>query len=190
MVSASLPPVVLLDRDGVLNEDRTDYVKSLDEWVWLPGAREALARLRSAGIRVGVLTNQSCVSRGIVPPQTVEAVHEHMRSEAEAAGGRIDAVFHCPHVDADGCDCRKPLPGLVHRALAHFRCDPEGVPFVGDAPRDLQAAASGGVRPVLVRTGKGTASEAGALPAGTAVHDDLAAFVEALLGAAPEDAAC
>ncbi|KPV39772.1 hypothetical protein AN478_10685 [Thiohalorhabdus denitrificans] len=184
------PPVILLDRDGVLNEDRTDYVKSLAEWVWLPGVREALARLHGAGVRVGVLTNQSCVNKGILAPETLEAIHGRMREEAAAAGGRIDAVFHCPHVDANRCDCRKPLPGLIRQAAVHFGRDPGEMPFVGDAARDLEAAAAAGAPPVLVRTGKGGATEAGALPAGTVVHDDLAAFVAALLGPAREEAAC
>lgn len=189
-MAMEIPPVVLVDRDGVLNEDRTDYVKSLAEWVWLPGAREALARLHGAGVKVGVLTNQSCVNKGILAPDTLEAIHERMRAEAVAAGGRIDAVFHCPHVDADACDCRKPLPGMIHRAALHFGRDPGEMPFVGDAARDLEAAAAAGAPPVLVRTGKGGATESGTLPPGTTVHDDLAGFVADLLGPDREETAC
>ena len=179
--------LVLLDRDGVLNEDRPDYVKSLAEWVWTPGARESLARLHACGVRVAVLTNQSCINKGIVAPQTLEAIHRRMTEEAEAADGAIDAIFHCPHVDADGCDCRKPLPGLLHQAAAHFGRDLAGVPFVGDAGRDLEAAVAAGADPVLVRTGKGAKTEAAGVPAGTVVLDDLTAFADYWLG---EKAAC
>ncbi|MFA9460361.1 D-glycero-beta-D-manno-heptose 1,7-bisphosphate 7-phosphatase [Thiohalorhabdus methylotrophus] len=190
MTERALPRVVLLDRDGVLNEDRTDYVKSVAEWVWLPGAREAVARLHAAGIRVAVLTNQSCVNKGIVALETLEAVHRRMHGEAETAGGRISAVFHCPHVDADACDCRKPLPGMIHQAAAHFGVDAREIPFVGDAGRDLEAAAAAGARPVLVRTGKGRDTEQGALPPGTLVFDDLPAYTEALLDSSREEPAC
>jgi D-glycero-D-manno-heptose 1,7-bisphosphate phosphatase len=180
--------LVLLDRDGVLNEDRPNYVKSWDEWVWAPGAREALARLHGAGVRVAVLTNQSCVNKGILAPETLAAIHRRMAEEAEAAGGAIDAVFYCPHVDADGCDCRKPLPGLLHQAATHFGRDLAGVPFVGDARRDLEAAVAAGAEPVLVRGGKGERTEAEGVPEGTAVFDDLAAFADYWL--AREGAAC
>ena len=180
--------LVLLDRDGVLNEDRPNYVKSLDEWVWTPGAREALGRLHAAGVQVAVLTNQSCVNKGIVNAATIQVIHQRMRAEAEAAGGAIDAVFHCPHVDADGCDCRKPLPGLLHQAAAHFGRELTGVPFVGDAGRDLEAAVAAGADPVLVRTGKGATTEGAGVTAGTAVFDDLAAFADYWLG--EREAAC
>jgi D-glycero-D-manno-heptose 1,7-bisphosphate phosphatase len=180
---SALPPAVLLDRDGVLNEDRPNYVKSLDEWVWQDGVLDALARLHAAGVRVGVVTNQSCVGQGILASAQLEAIHARMRSDVAEAGGRIDGIFFCPHVDADGCDCRKPLPGLLHQAAEHFSCSLAGVPFVGDAGRDLVAAMAAGAEPVLVRTGKGAATEGEQLPPGTAVYDDLAAFVDALLEA-------
>jgi len=182
---SGLPRCVLLDRDGVLNEDRPDYVKSLDEWAWQPGVLEALARLHAAGIRVAVVTNQSCVAQGILSPDRLEAIHGRMRAEVSEAGGRIDGVFFCPHVDDDACLCRKPLPGLLHQAADYFGCDLAQVPFVGDAGRDLLAAVAAGARPVLVRTGKGAATESEALPPGTAVFDDLPAFVDALLGTDP-----
>ncbi len=174
-------PLVLLDRDGVLNEDRPDYVQSADQWAWVPGAQEALARLRAAGVRVGVITNQGCVGKGLVSPDTLEAIHDRMRREAAAAGGRIDAVFVCPHTGGDACGCRKPAPGLLCRAADHFGAELAGVPFVGDAGRDLEAAAAAGARPVLVRTGKGAATEAAGLPPGLAVYPDLSAFAAAWL---------
>ena len=176
------PACVLLDRDGVLNEDRPEYVKSLDEWVWQEGVLEALARLHAAGIRVGVVTNQSCVNQGILPSEQLESIHARMRADVADAGGRIGGIFFCPHTDADGCDCRKPLPGLLHQAAEFFGCSLDGVPFVGDAGRDLLAAMAAGARPVLVRTGKGRATEAEQLPPGTMVYDDLPAFVDDLLG--------
>lgn len=181
---SQLPPCVLLDRDGVLNEDRPNYVKSLDEWVWQEGVLAALARLHAAGIRVGVVTNQSCINQGILPSHQLEAIHARMRGDVADAGGRIDGVFFCPHVDEDACDCRKPLPGLLHQAADHFGCDLAGVPFVGDAGRDLLAAMAAGADPVLVRTGKGHATESEPLPPGTVIYDDLPGFVDALLGPA------
>ncbi|MEF8793247.1 D-glycero-beta-D-manno-heptose 1,7-bisphosphate 7-phosphatase [Thiohalorhabdus sp.] len=179
-----LPPCVLVDRDGVLNEDRPDHVRSPDEWVWLDGVPEALARLRAAGIRVAVVTNQSGLGQGILSPEDLERIHGRMTAEAGDAGGRIDGVFFCPHVDADACGCRKPLPGLLHQAAEDLGCELTDVPFVGDAERDLQAALAAGAEPVLVRTGKGAATESRGLPPGTVVHADLPAFVDSLLEAA------
>lgn len=181
-----LPPCVLVDRDGVLNEDRPDYVRSRGQWVWQDGVLAALARLRAAGIRVGVVTNQSCIGQGILSSQDLERIHSRMRTEAADAGGRIDGVFVCPHVDADGCQCRKPLPGLLHQAADHFGCDLAGIPFVGDAGRDLLAAMAAGADPVLVRTGKGVVTEGQGLPPGTVVYDDFPAFVDSLLGSRPQ----
>lgn len=180
-----LPPCVLVDRDGVLNEDRPDYVRSSVDWAWQEGVREALARLWAAGIRVGVVTNQSCVGQGIVSSADLERVHARMLAEAAEAGGRIDGVFFCPHVDGDDCHCRKPLPGLLHQAAEHLGCELAGVPFVGDAGRDLLAAMAAGADPVLVRTGKGLATEAGGVPPGATVYDDFPAFVDSLLEAGP-----
>ena len=182
MTTDPSPSLILLDRDGVLNEDRPDYVRSADQWVWVPGAREALARLAAAGVRVGVVSNQACVGKGLVAAATLEAIHARMRREAEAAGGRIDAVFVCPHTDDADCDCRKPAPGLLRRAADHFGMDLAGVPFVGDARRDLDAAIAAGARPVLVRTGKGADTEAAGPPSEAAVYPDLPAFVADLLG--------
>ncbi|MFB6260424.1 MAG: D-glycero-beta-D-manno-heptose 1,7-bisphosphate 7-phosphatase [Thiohalorhabdaceae bacterium] len=182
---SALPPCVLVDRDGVLNEDRPDYVRSWGEWVWQEGVLEALARLNAAGISVGVMTNQSGIDQGILASEELERIHTRMRDEAAEAGGRIDGVFFCPHVDADACGCRKPLPGLLHQAADQLGCEPAGIPFVGDAERDLLAARAAGAEPVLVRTGKGAATERRGLPSGTRVYDDLAAFVDNLLESEP-----
>lgn len=176
------PPLVLLDRDGVLNVDRPDYVKAWSEWRWETGALAGLAAFRAAGVPVAVFTNQGCVGKGLVGPATLTDIHVRMRAEAEAAGGRIDAVFHCPHTDADGCGCRKPAPGLIEEALAHFGVrDPAAVPCIGDADRDLAACRAAGARPVLVRTGKGAATEAAGEADGVPVYDDLRAAAQALL---------
>lgn len=183
----SLPSWVLLDRDGVLNRDRPDYVASTTQWVWQPGAREALARLTQSSLAVVVLTNQAGIGHGRLGTGDLEAVHGRMRAEAEAAGGRIDGVFFCPHTEDEGCDCRKPRPGLLNRAAKHFGQPLAGTPFVGDARRDLEAAVAVGARPVLVRTGKGRATEVEGVPPGTAVFDDLPEFVDALL---KEGASC
>ena len=177
-----VPPLVLLDRDGVLNRDRPDSVKDWSEWQWEAGAREALAALRAAGVTVAVFTNQGCVGKGLVSPATLDDIHTRMRAEAEAAGGRIDAIFHCPHTDADGCRCRKPAPGLIEQALAYYAIpQPDAVPCIGDAGRDLAACRAAGARPMLVRTGKGAETEATGEAAGVAVFDNLGAAVAALL---------
>lgn len=177
------PPLVLLDRDGVLNRDRPDYVKSWSEWVWEAGALEALAAFRAAGVTVAVFTNQGCVGKGLVSPEELADIHARMRAEAEAAGGRIDGLFHCPHTEADACRCRKPAPGLIEQALAHYGItEPAAVPCIGDAGRDLAACRAAGTRPVLVRTGKGAETEAAGEAADVAVYDDLYAAARALLG--------
>jgi D-glycero-D-manno-heptose 1,7-bisphosphate phosphatase len=177
------PPLVLLDRDGVLNQDRPDYVKDWSEWVWVPGAREALAAFRAAGVPVGVFTNQACVGKGLVTPTGLAAIHRQMQAEAQAGGGRIDAVFHCPHTDTAGCGCRKPAPGLIEQALAHFGLTGRAaqIPCIGDARRDLQACRAAGARPVLVRTGKGAETEAAGEADGVPAYDDLLSAARALL---------
>ena len=180
MDSEAGDPVLLLDRDGVLNEDRPHYVRTPADWVWVPGTREALARLTAAGVRLGVVTNQACIGKGVVTPATLAAIHGRMVREAAEAGARIEAVFVCPHADNQPCRCRKPGPGLIEQAAVHFGCPSAAMPFVGDARRDLEAAAAAGSPPVLVRTGKGAETEAAGLPAGVAVFDDLPALAEAV----------
>jgi D-glycero-D-manno-heptose 1,7-bisphosphate phosphatase len=177
--------LVILDRDGVINFDSDQYIKSPAEWKPIPGSPEAIARLNQAGYRVVVATNQSGVGRGLFEMDTLNAIHEKMHKTVAAAGGRIDAVFYCPHAADAGCDCRKPKPGMLERIAACYNTDLSGVPAVGDSLRDLQAAAVTGARPMLVLTGKGekTRKEA-ALPEGTQVFADLAAVVDSLLASA------
>jgi D-glycero-D-manno-heptose 1,7-bisphosphate phosphatase len=176
--------LVLLDRDGVLNEDRADFVKSPAELVLVAGAAAAVARLNRDGIRVAVCTNQSCVGRGIIGSDRLEQIHAHLRTLLARDGARIDAIFVCPHAPWERCDCRKPAPGLLREALRRFGADAAATPMIGDALRDLQAAKAAGCPRHLVRTGHGIEAQAQGVPHDVlpvAVHDDLPAAVEALL---------
>lgn len=167
--------LIILDRDGVINQDSDAYIKSPDEWVPVPGSLEAIARLTQGGWRVVVATNQSGVARGLFDLATLSAIHDKMHQAVAGFGGRIEAVFFCPHGPEAGCDCRKPKPGLITEILDRFGPSSRDVPVVGDSLRDLQAAVAAGCRPILVRTGKGEKTLAkGDLPADTDVHPDLA----------------
>ena len=172
---------VILDRDGVLNEEGPagGYVASTSDWHWIPGAREALAMLKQAGIRVSVATNQSGVGRGVLTLGNVEAVHAHMIREASLAAGSIDAVFACVHAPDAGCACRKPAAGLILAAMAASGVEPGRTLVVGDDLRDIQAARAAGTAAALVLTGKGRATIAllqGSIP----VYDDLHALAREL----------
>ncbi|MFA5679426.1 MAG: D-glycero-beta-D-manno-heptose 1,7-bisphosphate 7-phosphatase [Pseudomonas sp.] len=173
--------LIILDRDGVINEDSDAFVKSVDEWIPLPGSIEAIARLSQAGWTVAVATNQSGLARGYFTEQTLEAMHQRLRELVAEQGGRVDLIRHCPHGPDDGCDCRKPLSGLFRQIATHYRISLDGVPTVGDSLRDLQAGVAVGCQPYLVRTGKGQVTESKPLPAGTRVFDDLAAVASHLL---------
>jgi D-glycero-D-manno-heptose 1,7-bisphosphate phosphatase len=179
--------LVILGRDGVLNVYREDHVKAPEEWTPLPGALEAVARLNHAGWHTVVATNQAGIGRGMIDMASVNAVHAHMNRQLMALGGRIDAVFFCPHTPEAQCDCRKPLPGMMLDILRRYGIDAHAVPMVGDTLRDLQAAAAAGCPPHLVLTGRAAALDAGSLarhaervPAAR-VHHDLAAFADWLL---------
>lgn len=168
--------LVILDRDGVINHDSDQYIKSPDEWKPIAGSLAAIARLNQAGYRVVVATNQSGVGRGLFETDTLIAIHDKMVKALAHVGGRIDAIFFCPHTNADNCECRKPKPGMFREIAARFNADLAGVPAIGDSLRDLQAAAAAGAQPMLVLTGKGrkTVSDQ-ALPPDTLVFADLAA---------------
>lgn len=168
---------VILDRDGVLNEEAPDrgYVRSPEEWRWIPGALEGLAMLAGTGIRVSVATNQSGVGRGLMTNDDLDAVHARMLEDAASAGGVISAVFVCPHAPADGCRCRKPSPGLIEAAIEASAIEPAATLLVGDDIRDLQAARAGGVGSVLVLTGKGRQAAATLTAGPVPVYDDLKA---------------
>ena len=180
-------PVIILDRDGVINEDSDAYIKSPDEWVPIPGSLEAMAQLTQAGYRIAVCTNQSGLARGYYDLATLDAMHAKLRALLTPLGGRVDALFYCPHGPDDRCACRKPLPGMFHQVAERFGIELEGVPAVGDSLRDLQAAQAVGAAPILVRTGKGprTLAQRDALVAfdlaQVPVYDDLAGYVHALL---------
>ena len=174
--------LVILDRDGVINHDSAAYIKSPEEWKPIPGSLEAIALLSQAGYRVLVATNQSGVGRGLFEMATLNAIHDKMHRALGLAGGRIDGIFYCPHADDAGCNCRKPKPGLLEEIAHRFGVSLEGVPFIGDSLRDLQAAVAVGAHPILVLTGKGNKTRKdGDLPEGTVVYDDLAAAVRSLL---------
>jgi D-glycero-D-manno-heptose 1,7-bisphosphate phosphatase len=163
--------VVVLDRDGVINVDSDAFIKSPDEWVALPGSLEAIARLNQAGYRVTIATNQSGIGRGLFDMNALNAMHLKMHRMVAAVGGRIDAVFFCPHTAEDHCECRKPKPGMLKMIAERFEADPD------ETLRDLQAGAALGFPTHLVLTGKGRKTlDAGGLPDGTKVHDDLRAF--------------
>ena len=177
--------LVILDRDGTINADSDDFVKTPDEWMPLPGALEAIARLNHAGWHVVVASNQSGLGRGLFDVASLNAMHAKMHKMLAAVGGRIDAVFYCPHSPEELCTCRKPLPGLFEEIGSRFGVPLSGVPTAGDSVRDLVAGASAGCEPHLVLTGKSAPFAAGGrpdgLPAGTVLHRDLAAFVDFIL---------
>ena len=176
---SSSKPAILLDRDGVLNEDRVDFVKSLDELVILPGTGHAIAALNDAGFTVLVLSNQSCIGRGILTEDEVEAIHDELRQRLARYAATIDGFYICPHAPSDGCDCRKPAPGLLLQAAQEWGFDIAETWFVGDAARDVEAGRAAGCLTALVLTGKGRAShrEMPDVPA----FDDLGEFVSWLL---------
>lgn len=187
------PPkkLVILDRDGVINFDSDDYIKSAAEWRPIPGSLEAIARLNQHGYHVAIATNQAAISRGLFDMKTLNTIHQKLHQTAQAVGAHIDAIFFCPHAADDFCDCRKPRPGLLQAIGQRFETSLTGVPMVGDALRDMQAAFEVGCAPFLVKTGKGERTlEKGGLPPGTQVFDDLAAVVDRLLhldaGARPD----
>ena len=173
--------LVVLDRDGVINLDSDQYIKSPQEWKPIPGSLEAIARFTQAGFRVVVATNQSGLGRGLFDMATLNAMHDKMHKAVSELGGRIDAVFFCAHAQDAGCACRKPKPGMFLEIAGRFNVALADVRAIGDSLRDLQAASAAGARPVLVLTGKGAQTlKAGGLPEGTEVHQDLAAAALAL----------
>lgn len=175
--------LIILDRDGVINQDSDEYVKSVDEFIPLPGSLEAIARLSQAGYRVAVATNQSGIARGLYDVATLNAMHDKLRRLLAAVGGEIEMITFCPHGPDDNCDCRKPAPGMYREIAKRMDISLESVPVIGDSLRDLQAAQTVGASPILVRTGKGVRTLAkGEGLDGISVYDDLAAAVTALLG--------
>jgi D-glycero-D-manno-heptose 1,7-bisphosphate phosphatase len=182
------PKLVILGRDGILNVFREDHVKAPQEWIAIAGALEAVAKLNQAGWHAVLATNQSGIGRGLVDMSSLNAIHQHMMQMLAAAGGRLDAVFICPHVPEDHCACRKPLPGLMHQIGERYGFnDLSRVPMLCDTARDLQAANAAGCEPHVVRSGRAANLGAIELANWTAgmdsvpVHQDLAAFADFVL---------
>ena len=151
--------LVILDRDGVINHDSDDYIKSPDEWIPITDSPEAIARLNQAGYSVVVATNQSGIARGYFDVSTLNAMHDKLHSVVNDAGGHIDGIFYCPHSPTDNCNCRKPLPGLLQQIEERFSLSVKDVPFIGDSLSDIECARAVNARPLLVRTGKGKKTE-------------------------------
>ena len=177
--------LIILDRDGTINGDSDDFVKTPEEWTPLPGALEAIARLNHAGWHVVVASNQSGLGRGLFDVAALNAIHTKMHKMLAAVGGRIDAVFYCPHSPQESCTCRKPLPGLFEQIGARFGVPLKGTPTAGDSLRDLQAGAAVGCEPHLVLTGKSAhhrvSEPPDGFPEGTFFHPDLSAFATFIL---------
>lgn len=174
--------LVILDRDGVINFDSDEYIKSPAEWRPIPGSLEAIARLNQHGYQIAIATNQTAIARGLIDMRMLNSIHQKLHLSALAVGAHINAIFFCPHAADEFCDCRKPRPGMLTAIGKRFGINLRGVPMVGDALRDMQAAFEVGCSPYLVRTGKGEKTlQTGGLPPGTQVFSNLASVVEQLL---------
>ena len=173
--------LLILDRDGVINYDSDAYIKSVEEWLPLPGAIEAIAQLSKSGWTVAVATNQSGIARGYYDVATLEAMHERLRALVAEQGGEVGLIVYCPHGPDEGCACRKPKPGMLQTIAEHYGADLAECWFVGDSLGDLQAAQAVDSQPVLVKTGKGLLTLAKQLPVNTLIFDDLAAVAAELI---------
>jgi D-glycero-D-manno-heptose 1,7-bisphosphate phosphatase len=171
----------MMDRDGVINEDAPDFIKSVAEWRPIDGSLEAIADLTRAGYRVAVVTNQSGLGRGLYDEDALEAIHRHMCTMIRAAGGELAGIYYCPHRPDAGCDCRKPRPGLFRALERDLGLEVRGAPFIGDRQSDLDAAAAVGARPILVRTGTGLLTERALGEHCILVFDDLRAAARGIL---------
>lgn len=178
---SKLPRLVILDRDGVINEDSDDYIRCADEWLPIPGSLEAIARLNHAGVLVTVASNQSGIGRGLFSLDDLNQMHAKFQRGLARVGGHIDGIFFCPHTPQAQCSCRKPAPGLLRSISQRFAVPLTEVPFIGDSRRDVEAALAVRASPMLVRTGKGRlALEEDPRLADYPVFDDLAAAVDHL----------
>ena len=176
--------LVILDRDGVINQDSDEYIKTVDEWIPLPGSLEAIARLNQAGYHVVVATNQSGIARGYFDHTALNAMHHKMHKLLAKLGGQIDGVLYCPHAPEDRCECRKPKPGMYLDIARRWGIDLKGVPVIGDSRRDLEAAVSMEAKPILVKTGKGAGTMSDLSGLGNVdVYEDLAKVVDKLVNA-------
>lgn len=173
--------LLILDRDGVINYDSDAYIKSVAEWIPLPGSIEAIAQLSKAGWTVAIATNQSGIARGYYDITTLDAMHARLRALVAEQGGEVGLVVYCPHGPDEGCNCRKPKPGMLKTIAEHYKVTLAGLWFVGDSLGDLEAAKAVDSQPVLVKTGKGEKTQAKNLPVGTLIFDDLAAVAAELI---------
>lgn len=177
--------LIILDRDGTINVESDDFIKTPEEWLPLPGALEAIARLNHAGWHTIIASNQSGLGRGLFDVAALNAIHAKMHKLLGAVGGRMDAVFYCPHTPTDACRCRKPLPGLFHQIIERTSVEPHNIASAGDSLRDMQAAAAAGCEPHLVLTGNAFHLRGQPLPdtypANTIVHQDLHAFADFII---------
>lgn len=174
--------LIILDRDGVINEDSDDYIKSPIEWRPISGSLESIAKLNQHGYTVVIVTNQSGIGRKLFTIETLNNIHIKMNTHLAQFGGVIDAIFFCPHIPKDNCSCRKPKPGLYNDVAERLRVSLSKVFCVGDKLTDIQAAQSAGAKPVLVKTGKGQSQiDEGLIPAGIPTYNDLASFVDELV---------
>jgi len=175
--------LIILDQTGVINQSSDAFIKTPEEWIPIPGSLDAIARLTHSGYRVVIATNQSGIGRGLLDMATYNAINDKMYKAVNQAGGRIDAIFFCPHTNADKCSCRKPATGLLDEIMQRYGVNLKNAPAVGDSLKDLQAAAAVGAIPMLVLTGNGqTTRTAKEIPAGTQIFENLAAVADALAG--------
>jgi D-glycero-D-manno-heptose 1,7-bisphosphate phosphatase len=173
--------LLILDRDGVINQDSDAYIKSVEEWIPIPGSIDAIAQLSKAGWTVAIATNQSGIARGYYDLATLDAMHARLRELVAEQGGEVGLIVYCPHGPDEGCDCRKPKPGMLKTIADHYAVDLAGVWFVGDSKGDLEAALAVDCQSVLVMTGKGQKTRNTPLPANTLIFDDLAAVAAELI---------
>ena len=177
--------LIILDQAGVINQSSDTFIKSPDEWIPIPGSLEAVARLTHSGYRVIIATNQSGIGRGLLDMATYNAINDKMYKAVNQAGGRIDAIFFCPHGSMDKCSCRKPATGLFDEIMQRYGVNLSNVPAIGDSLKDLQAAVAAGAIPILVLTGKGqTTRTEKEMPAHTQIFENLAMAVDALVAQA------
>lgn len=180
------PRLVILDRDGVINHDSPEFVRTPGEWLPIDGSIEAIASLSGAGFTVAVASNQSGIGRKLIDRPAVEAMHDKLRSLVKLAGGDVERIVYCPHLPGDGCDCRKPAPGMYWQLSRHYGVPLDGVPVIGDSERDLRAARAVNGRPLLVLTGNGRETAAALKNRGEDIEifADLAAAARQLIAEA------
>ncbi len=175
--------LIILDQTGVINQSSDAFIKTPEEWIPIPGSLDAIARLTHSGYRVVIAANQSGIGRGLLDMATYNAINDKMYKAVNQAGGRIDAIFFCPHTSVEKCSCRKPATGLLDEIMQRYGVNLKNAPAVGDSLKDLQAAAAVGAIPMLVLTGNGqTTRTAKEIPAGTQIFENLAAVADALAG--------